>query len=84
MHVVSLISDGACGNKKKGQRSGRWLRVTVTLPVHICSGRNCFIPKGGYTLVTLPRTVLQVTDTIRSYVLNFNRVPHGVIVSCER
>jgi hypothetical protein len=27
---------------------------------------------------------LQVTDTIRSYDLNFHPVPHGVTVSCER
>jgi len=27
---------------------------------------------------------LQVTDTIRSYELNFHPVPHGVTVSCER
>jgi len=27
---------------------------------------------------------LQVTDTIRSYELNFHPVPHGVRVSCER
>ena len=27
---------------------------------------------------------LQVTDTIRSYELNFYPVPHGVTVSCER
>ena len=27
---------------------------------------------------------LQVTDTIRSYELNFHSVPHGVTVSCER
>jgi hypothetical protein len=27
---------------------------------------------------------LQVTDTIRSYDLNFNFVPYGVTVSCER
>jgi hypothetical protein len=27
---------------------------------------------------------LQVTDTIRSYGLNFHSVPHGVTVSCER
>jgi hypothetical protein len=27
---------------------------------------------------------LQVTDTIRSYQLNFHPVPHGVTVSCER
>jgi hypothetical protein len=41
--------------------------------------------KGGYTLVTLPRTVtLQVTDTKRSYDLNFHLMPHGVTVSCER
>jgi hypothetical protein len=35
--------------------------------------------KGGYTLVTL-----QVTDTIRSYDLNFHPSPHDVTVSCER
>jgi hypothetical protein len=35
--------------------------------------------KGGYTPVTL-----QVTDTIRSYDLNFHPVPHGVTISCER
>jgi hypothetical protein len=41
--------------------------------------------KGGYKLVTLPRTVtLLVTDTIRSYDLNFHPVPHGVPVSYER
>ena len=28
--------------------------------------------------------MLKVTDTIRSYELNFNPVPHGVTVSCER
>jgi hypothetical protein len=27
---------------------------------------------------------LQVTDTIRSYNLNFHPVPHDVTVSCER
>jgi hypothetical protein len=27
---------------------------------------------------------LQVTDTIRSYDLNFHPVPHGVTISCER
>ena len=27
---------------------------------------------------------LQVNDTIRSYVLNFHPMPHGVTVSCER
>ena len=27
---------------------------------------------------------LQVTDTIRSYELNFHPVPHGVTVSCKR
>ena len=42
--------------------------------------------KGGFTLVTLQRNAvtLQVTDTIRSYELNFHSVPHGVTVSCER
>ena len=36
--------------------------------------------------VTAYRTTvtLQVTDTIRSYKLNFHPVPHGVTVSCER
>jgi hypothetical protein len=28
--------------------------------------------------------MLQVTDTIRSYELNFHPVPHGVTVTCER
>ena len=27
--------------------------------------------------------MLQVTDMIRSYKLNFNPVPHGVTISCE-
>ena len=35
--------------------------------------------KGGSTLVTL-----QVTDTVRSYELDFHPVTHGVTVSCER
>ena len=30
------------------------------------------------------RVPFQVTDTIRSYELNFHLVPHGVTVSCER
>ena len=34
---------------------------------------------------THPKAItLQVTDTIRSYELNLNPVPHGVTVSCER
>ena len=38
-----------------------------------------------YTLVPLPRTVsLQLTDTTRSYDLNFHPVSHGVTVRCER
>jgi hypothetical protein len=44
--------------------------------------------KIGYTLVTLPRTckavMLQVTDMVRSYDLNFHSVTHAVTVSCER
>jgi hypothetical protein len=32
----------------------------------------------------LSAVTLQVTDTIRSYELNFHPVPHGVTVSCER
>jgi len=41
--------------------------------VHTCS-----------VIAYLKAVTLQVTDTIRSYALNFHPVPHGVTVSCER
>jgi hypothetical protein len=57
----------------------------LPLPPSTWAWRQISSPKGGYTLVTLPRTVtLQVTDTIRSYDLKFHPMPHGVTVSCER
>jgi len=38
-----------------------------------------------YNVTAYRNTVtLQVTDTLRSYELNFYPVPHGVTVSCER
>jgi hypothetical protein len=42
-----------------------------------------WVPTCNFT--TYPNAVtLQVTDTIRSYDLNFHPVPHAVTVSCER
>jgi hypothetical protein len=48
---------------------------------------TCYMLKWVHTCnVTTYRNAvtLQVTDTIRSYDLNFHPVPHDVTVSCER
>jgi hypothetical protein len=65
----------------------------VKLPYSVDDKRSILCNSLEYTLrwvhtcnVTAYRNAvtLQVTDTIRSYELNFHPVPHGVTVSCER
>jgi hypothetical protein len=55
---------------------------------NVCVGVvTCCILRWVHTCnITAYRTAvtLQVTDTIRSYELNFHPVPHVVTVSCER
>jgi hypothetical protein len=52
-------------------------------PVTSSSKRLRWVHTCNYTAYRNAVT-LQVTDTVRSYDLNFHPVPHGVTVSCER
>ena len=53
--------------------ASEWPQTRVLRGVHSC---NVTAHRNAVTL--------QVTDTIRSYELNFHPVPHDVTVSCER
>jgi hypothetical protein len=74
------------------QRSDIWQRYGKTCCIQCCKqiaslSCYCCVFRWVHTCNAIARrnsVTWWVTDTIRSYGLNFHPVPHGVTISCER